>query len=149
MREPFCVTPIHATRHHGRVRPFERSCRFVHNRRMTDSNTPDHSDLLLHERDVRGVHRLTLNQPASFNTLSEAMLAALQKALSAIAQDPDARVVVLAAAGKAFCAGMDLSKPGNVFGLDESQQPTLRDLNDRVKFCDQLLWRQRIHQFSF
>lgn len=75
---------------------------------MTDSTEPIPSDLLLHTRDARGVHRLTLNHPASFNTLSEAMLAALQRALSAIAQDEQARVVVLAATGKAFCAGHNL-----------------------------------------
>lgn len=75
---------------------------------MTDSTVPIPSDLLLHTRDACGVHRLTLNHPASFNTLSEAMLAALQRVLSAIAQDEQARVVVLAATGKAFCAGHNL-----------------------------------------
>jgi len=75
---------------------------------MTLPNTPNPDDLLLHERDARGVHRLTLNSPASFNTLSEAMLEALQQALNDIAQDAQARVVVLAAAGKAFCAGHNL-----------------------------------------
>jgi len=83
---------------------------FGHNRGMTDSSAPNPTDLLLHERDARGVHRLTLNSPASFNTLSEAMLDALQKALNAIAQDEQARVVVLAAAGKAFCAGHNLKE---------------------------------------
>ena len=77
---------------------------------MTDSNVPNPTDLLLHERDARGVHRLTLNSPASFNTLSEAMLDALQKALGVIGQDEQARVVVLAAAGKAFCAGHNLKE---------------------------------------
>ncbi len=77
---------------------------------MTDSNTPNVHDLLLYERDARGVHRLTLNNPGSFNTLSEAMLTALQKALDAIAQDEQARVVVLGAAGKAFCAGHNLKE---------------------------------------
>ena len=71
----------------------------------TPPTIPSAPDLLLHERDARGVHRLTLNNPGSFNTLSEAMLTALQKALDAIAQDEQARVVVLGAAGKAFCAG--------------------------------------------
>ncbi len=77
---------------------------------MTDSSAPHPTELLLHERDARGVHRLTLNSSASFNTLSEAMLEALQKALDAIAQDEQARVVVLAAAGKAFCAGHNLKE---------------------------------------
>jgi enoyl-CoA hydratase/carnithine racemase len=71
---------------------------------------PENSDMLLHERDARGVHRLTLNSPASFNTLGEAMLSALQSALDQIAQDAGARVVVLGATGKAFCAGHNLKE---------------------------------------
>lgn len=77
---------------------------------MTDTPTPPALDLLLHERNAQGVHRLTLNSPASFNTLSEAMLTALQQALDAIAQDEQARVVVVGAAGKAFCAGHNLKE---------------------------------------
>jgi enoyl-CoA hydratase/carnithine racemase len=77
---------------------------------MTNSSPLHSNDLLLHERDARGVHRLTLNHPASFNTLGEAMLQALQSAFDAIAQDADARVVVLGAAGKAFCAGHNLKE---------------------------------------
>jgi enoyl-CoA hydratase/carnithine racemase len=61
-------------------------------------------------RDARGVVMLTLNRPAAFNALSEGMLAALQSELDAVAADPTARVVVLAAAGKAFCAGHDLKE---------------------------------------
>ncbi|MDP3356977.1 MAG: enoyl-CoA hydratase [Polaromonas sp.] len=68
----------------------------------------DFSAPLLHSRDARGVYTLTLNRPASFNTLSEDMLAALQAALDAVASDPAARAVVLAAQGKAFCAGHNL-----------------------------------------
>lgn len=66
--------------------------------------------ILLHTRDARGVHTLTLNAPRSFNVLSEAMLAALQAALDQIAADPQARVVVIAAEGRAFCAGHDLKE---------------------------------------
>jgi enoyl-CoA hydratase/carnithine racemase len=77
---------------------------------MTNSSPLHSNDLLLHERDARGVHRLTLNHPTSFNTLGEAMLQALQSAFDAIAQDADARVVVLGAAGKAFCAGHNLKE---------------------------------------
>ena len=53
---------------------------------------------------------LTLNRPAQFNALSSAMLAALQAELDRIAADPALRVVVLAGAGKAFCAGHDLKE---------------------------------------
>ena len=67
-------------------------------------------DPVLHTRDERGVHRLTLNRADSFNTLSEEMLSALQAALDAVARDPGARIVVLAAQGKAFCAGHNLKE---------------------------------------
>ncbi len=65
---------------------------------------------MLHTRDERGVNWLTLNRADSFNTLSENMLAALQAALDKVARDPGARIVVLAAQGKAFCAGHNLKE---------------------------------------
>ncbi|MFL9954762.1 enoyl-CoA hydratase [Paraburkholderia nemoris] len=57
---------------------------------------------------VPGVVRLTMNRPDAFNALSEALLDALQSALTALASD--ARVVVIAGAGRAFCAGHDLKE---------------------------------------
>jgi enoyl-CoA hydratase/carnithine racemase len=65
---------------------------------------------VLHTCDGRGVHSLVLNRPATFNALSEEMLAALQAALDAIALDESARIVVLSAQGKAFCAGHNLKE---------------------------------------
>ncbi|GAB3191592.1 enoyl-CoA hydratase [Hydrogenophaga aquatica] len=66
--------------------------------------------ILLHDRDARGVHTLTLNTPKAFNALSEAMLEALSRELKAVEADDGARVVVIAAAGKAFCAGHNLKE---------------------------------------
>ena len=66
--------------------------------------------LVLRERDARGVVHLTLNRPQAFNALSEAMLSALQAELDAASADEHTRVVVIAAAGKAFCAGHDLKE---------------------------------------
>jgi len=66
--------------------------------------------LVLAEKDARGVVRLTLNRPAAFNSLSEAMLEALQAALDRVAADETARAVVIAAQGRAFCAGHDLKE---------------------------------------
>ncbi|MCX7692853.1 enoyl-CoA hydratase [Tepidimonas taiwanensis] len=66
--------------------------------------------ILLHTRDARGVHTLTLNTPKAFNALSEAMLEALSARLDEIAADEGARVLVIAAAGKAFCAGHNLKE---------------------------------------
>lgn len=72
--------------------------------------TPDAEPILLHARDARGVHTLTLNTPKAFNALSEAMLEALSAKLDEIAADEGARVLVIAAAGKAFCAGHNLKE---------------------------------------
>jgi enoyl-CoA hydratase/carnithine racemase len=66
--------------------------------------------MVLRNDDERGVVTLTLNRPHAFNALSEAMLSELQRELDAIARDEGARVVVLAAEGKAFCAGHDLKE---------------------------------------
>ena len=65
---------------------------------------------VLVQRDARGVVTLTLNRPAAFNALSEGMLDALQGELDALAGDESLRAVVLAGAGKAFCAGHDLKE---------------------------------------
>lgn len=66
--------------------------------------------ILVRERDARGVHTLTFNNPRGFNVLSEAMLTEVQAALDAVAADEQARVVVIAAEGRAFCAGHDLKQ---------------------------------------
>jgi enoyl-CoA hydratase/carnithine racemase len=52
-----------------------------------------------------GLARLTLNRPQKVNALSERMVAELGQACALIAAEPTARVVLLAAAGKHFCAG--------------------------------------------
>ncbi len=51
---------------------------------------------------------VTLNSPANFNALSSAMIAALQSTFDQLADRADVRVVILAAQGRAFCAGHDL-----------------------------------------
>ncbi len=71
---------------------------------------PSPEPLVLFEQDSRGVVTLTLNRPAAFNALSQALLSALQAALDRLAADETVRVVVLAAAGRAFCAGHDLKE---------------------------------------
>jgi len=59
-----------------------------------------------------GVVYLTLNQPSKYNVLSTAMIASLKAAFETIAADPEARVIVLAANGRAFSAGHDLTEMG-------------------------------------
>jgi enoyl-CoA hydratase/carnithine racemase len=68
------------------------------------------SSLILLREDIEGVAVLTLNQPQTRNSLSEATLEALGDALTAIAHDGAVRVVVLAANGPAFSAGHDLKE---------------------------------------
>lgn len=74
--------------------------------------------LVLRETDARGVVTLTLNRPLAFNALSEEMIAALRTEFGALANDESVRVVVLAAAGKAFCAGHDLKQMRAAPSLD-------------------------------
>lgn len=59
---------------------------------------------------ARGVLTLTLNRGGKFNPLSHEMMNALQAELDAAAKDREVRVIVLAAKGKAFCAGHDLKQ---------------------------------------
>ena len=63
--------------------------------------------ILLEER-VDGALRLTLNRPQARNALSVALMRTLTEALGRVAGDREARVVVIAGAGPAFCAGHDL-----------------------------------------
>ena len=75
-----------------------------------NSGSPQAEAPYLLRTDRDGVVTLTLNRGERFNPLSEAMLDALQREIAAIAADDKQRVVVLAAGGKAFCAGHDLKQ---------------------------------------
>lgn len=68
----------------------------------------DTAPLLRH--DEQGVTTLTLNRPRARNSLSQAMLRALLDAFAAIGADDSVRVVIVAGAGPAFCAGHDLKE---------------------------------------
>ena len=85
---------------------------------MTNAAPPS---CLLSACDARGVKTLTLNRPEAFNALSEDLLAALQRELDATASDDAVRVLVLAANGKAFCAGHDLKEMRAAPSLDYYQ----------------------------
>ena len=87
--------------------------------------------LLLVTRDARGVVTLTLNRPLAFNALNEELLAALQTAIDAIDADDTVRVVVLAASGKAFCAGHDLR--------EMRSQPSLAYYKKLFAQCSQMM----------
>jgi enoyl-CoA hydratase/carnithine racemase len=75
---------------------------------MTETTTTE--PLVLRHDRADGLSTLTLNRPGQFNSLSQDMLAALQQELDAIATSDSVRVVVIAGAGKAFCAGHDLKE---------------------------------------
>ena len=79
-----------------------------------------------------GILTLTLNRPEQMNSFTVEMANELVAAFNRASDDDAVRAIVLTGAGKAFCAGMDLSKPGNVFGLDESLEPTLADMSERL-----------------
>lgn len=67
---------------------------------------------LLLRDDRHGIAHLTLNRPTAFNSLSRELLGLLEAELERIAADRAVRVVVIAGAGKAFCAGHDLKQMG-------------------------------------
>ncbi len=68
------------------------------------------TESVLLRHDAAGVATLTLNRPAQYNALSNALLDALLSEFKHIAQDKSVRVVVISGAGKAFCAGHDLKE---------------------------------------
>ena len=74
------------------------------------SAVPQSEQPVLLREDLNGVTTLTLNRPQQMNLLTREMIDALQAAFDSIAQDPDVHVVVIAAAGKGFCAGHDLKE---------------------------------------
>jgi enoyl-CoA hydratase/carnithine racemase len=79
-----------------------------------------------------GILTLTLHRPEQMNAFTPEMANELIDAFQRASSDDAVRAIVVTGAGKAFCAGMDLSAPGNVFGLDESMRPTLEDMHERL-----------------
>jgi enoyl-CoA hydratase/carnithine racemase len=82
--------------------------------------------------DEDGVAVLTLDRPDALNSFTVTMARELERFFRTDAMDDAVRAVVVTGAGRAFCAGMDLSAEGNVFGLDESLSPTPADLRERL-----------------
>lgn len=75
-----------------------------------------------------GILTLRLNRPDKMNAFTLDMSDELTHAFYRASDDDDVRVIIVTGAGKAFCAGMDLSVAGNVFGLDETRKPTLAEM---------------------
>jgi 2-(1,2-epoxy-1,2-dihydrophenyl)acetyl-CoA isomerase len=83
------------------------------------------------------VATLRLNRPASANALTRASRAELARALRDAGRDPEVRCIVLAGAGRNFCAGQDLREEG---GLDdvaavirEGYAPIIRGITESPK----------------
>lgn len=89
-------------------------------------------ETLLWSVDDDGILTLTLHRPDALNSFTVTMADELEDAFRRVNDHDEVRAVVVTGAGRAFCAGMDLSREGNVFGLDESLRPTPEDLRDRL-----------------
>jgi enoyl-CoA hydratase/carnithine racemase len=74
------------------------------------SAVPQSEQRVLLREDREGICTLTMNRPQQMNLLTGEMLSALQSAFDEIANDQKVRVVILAGAGKGFCAGHDLKE---------------------------------------
>jgi enoyl-CoA hydratase/carnithine racemase len=90
------------------------------------SAIPQHGPSILLREDRGGVCTLTMNRPLQMNLLTTEMLEALQKAFDSLMDDGSIRVIILAAAGKGFCAGHDLKE---LRALNEL--PRIEELFDR------------------
>ena len=77
-----------------------------------------------------GIHRIRLNRPEKMNIFTGVLHAELRQALDAVQADDQARVLVLEAAGKGFCAGQDLADPEVRFTPGQTP-PDLGDVVER------------------
>lgn len=82
-----------------------------------------------HEFDD-GILTVILDRPDNLNAFTVEMADELEHTFVTVNDDDAVRAVIVTGEGRAFCAGMDLSSQGNVFGLDESKSPTLADMAD-------------------
>ncbi len=85
----------------------------------------------LHTALEQGILTLQLNRPDQMNSFTVEMANELVDFFTKVSEDDAIGAIVVTGSGRAFCAGMDLSREGNVFGLDETLKPTLNDLQER------------------
>jgi methylglutaconyl-CoA hydratase len=95
-------------------------------------------DLLLYNV-TDGVARITLNRPEKRNALNAGLISAFHHALDQAAKDPTVRVVLIAAAGKDFCAGLDL------LSLDHGNEAGVLDHLETARHLADLLLAIRKH----
>ncbi len=89
------------------------------------------SDRILTRDDDGAIATLTLNDPGRLNVLSDAMLAALEAEIDRLAGDRRIRVVILAGAGRAFCAGHDLREMRAARQVPDGGRAAYLDLFER------------------
>ena len=77
-----------------------------------------------------GILTVTLHRPEMLNAFTVEMSEELAATFRDANTRDDVRAVIVTGAGRAFCAGMDLTVDGNVFGLDETMTPALADMDD-------------------
>ncbi len=77
---------------------------------MTSQSENQGNETILLREDKGGIATLTLNRPDKFNALSTELMGRVQRELDSLVDDKSIRVVVIAANGKAFCAGHDLKE---------------------------------------
>jgi len=75
---------------------------------------------------------LRLDRPDRLNSFTVTMARELEDFFTRVSDDDAVGAVVVTGSGRAYCAGMDLSATGNVFGLDESLRPTMQDMTERL-----------------
>lgn len=79
---------------------------------------------------------VTLNRPEAMNAFTVRMANELVDVFNQASMDDDVGCIIVTGSGRAFCAGMDLSVGGNVFGLDEGMQPTTQEIHERYSDDD-------------
>lgn len=96
------------------------------------SDGADTTTFSLLRTDLRdGVLTITLDPPSALNAFTVEMGTELVRAFEAASADDEVGAVIVTGAGRAFCAGMDLTAEGNVFGLDEGLRPDMEDMVSR------------------
>ena len=78
------------------------------------------SDVLLCQRDKRGVVTLRLNRPEKHNALDAGLIGSLGEQIKKLHEDDSVRVVILTGEGKSFCSGADLSWMQEAVEFDET-----------------------------
>ena len=77
-----------------------------------------------------GVLVVSLNRPSEMNSFTVEMAQELIMLFNDASEEDEVGAIVVTGTGKAFCAGMDLSVEGNVFGLNESLSPSINQIQD-------------------